>query len=101
MLDCERLTWMASLQVGRAVNGALWARGPERATVEPVRESGENPIRPAVLLGGAEGTRTPDPLHAMQVRYQLRHSPIAWTNRTGQPGNPSGPVPRMKIGLGS
>ncbi len=24
---------------------------------------------------GAEGTRTPDPLHAMQVRYQLRHSP--------------------------
>jgi hypothetical protein len=26
--------------------------------------------------GGAEGTRTPDPLHAMQVRYQLRHSPI-------------------------
>ena len=29
----------------------------------------------AVLFGGAEGTRTPDPLHAMQVRYQLRHSP--------------------------
>jgi hypothetical protein len=28
------------------------------------------------LLGGAEGTRTPDPLHAMQVRYQLRHSPV-------------------------
>ena len=27
------------------------------------------------LFGGAEGTRTPDPLHAMQVRYQLRHSP--------------------------
>ena len=25
---------------------------------------------------GAEGTRTPDPLHAMQVRYQLRHSPV-------------------------
>ncbi len=25
---------------------------------------------------GAKGTRTPDPLHAMQVRYQLRHSPI-------------------------
>ena len=27
------------------------------------------------MTGGAEGTRTPDPLHAMQVRYQLRHSP--------------------------
>ena len=26
-------------------------------------------------VSGAEGTRTPDPLHAMQVRYQLRHSP--------------------------
>jgi hypothetical protein len=27
-------------------------------------------------LGGAEGIRTPDPLHAMEVRYQLRYSPV-------------------------
>jgi hypothetical protein len=29
------------------------------------------------LLGsrGAKGIRTPDPLHAMEVRYQLRYSP--------------------------
>jgi hypothetical protein len=28
-----------------------------------------------VALCGAEGTRTPDPLSARQMRYQLRHSP--------------------------
>lgn len=26
--------------------------------------------------GGAKGIRTPDPLHAMEMRYQLRHSPV-------------------------
>src|SRR3954451_14243396 len=31
--------------------------------------------RSTALESGAEGIRTPDPLHAMQVRYQLRHSP--------------------------
>src|SRR3984885_4759874 len=30
---------------------------------------------PASDLGGAKGIRTPDLLHAMQTRYQLRHSP--------------------------
>ena len=34
---------------------------------------GDQPL--ALTHCGAEGTRTPDPLHAMQVRYQLRHSP--------------------------
>ncbi len=27
-------------------------------------------------VGGAEGTRTPDPLDANEVRYQLRYSPL-------------------------
>jgi hypothetical protein len=35
-------------------------------------------------LGGAEGTRTPDPLVANEVRYQLRHSP-GWSIHTRQP----------------
>ena len=26
--------------------------------------------------GGAKGIRTPDPLHAMEMRYQLRYSPV-------------------------
>jgi hypothetical protein len=29
-----------------------------------------------MILGGAEGTRTPDPHTASVVRYQLRHSPV-------------------------
>ncbi len=29
------------------------------------------------LVGGAEGIRTPDPLVANEVRYQLRHSPLS------------------------
>ena len=28
-----------------------------------------------LITGGAKGTRTPNPLLAKQVRYQLRHGP--------------------------
>ena len=36
-----------------------------------------SPVFLNLFLRGAEGSRTPDPLHAMQVRYQLRYSPIS------------------------
>jgi hypothetical protein len=39
-------------------------------------------ITPLFLFkSGAEGSRTPDPLHAMQVRYQLRYSPAVSSKR--------------------
>ena len=40
---------------------------------------------PAFDLRGAEGIRTPDPLHAMEVRSQLRYSP-ARTGHGVEPG---------------
>ena len=36
-------------------------------------------------MGGAEGTRTPDPHTASVVRYQLRHSPMALPNKNSRP----------------
>ena len=45
---------------------------------------------PDLHFSGAEGTRTPDPLHAMQVRYQLRHSPESV-------GQSTRPLPATKI----
>src|SRR5690242_689882 len=42
--------------------------------------------------GGAEGIRTPDPFHAMEVRYQLRHSPGSPERRS--PGGDCGSLPR-------
>jgi hypothetical protein len=55
---------------------------------------------------GAEGTRTPDPLHAMEVRYQLRHSPVPIgsariTDRAVQPVIPSRHVSPLRSRPGS
>ena len=36
-------------------------------------------IRHTELRGGADRTRTDDPLHAMQVLYQLSYNPLAET----------------------
>src|ERR1700722_5453746 len=52
--------------------------------------------------GGAKGIRTPDLLHAMQTRYQLRHSPAAHHRllRAEHPARWNGvsiPVPRACV----
>ena len=39
-------------------------------------EKGRSLLTGLVFGGGAKGIRTPDPLHAMEMRYQLRHSPV-------------------------
>jgi hypothetical protein len=50
--------------------------GTGNVTAAPSRRT-----KPQVTMGGAEGTRTPDPHTASVVRYQLRHSPMS---RAGQ-----------------
>ncbi len=42
------------------------------------------------------GIRTPDLLHAMEARYQLRHSPSVSTDDAG-PGPASTPVYRKSL----
>gem|GEM_PF-3072221 len=39
---------------------------------------GEDESFRVYLSGGARGTRTPDPLLAKQMRYQLRYSPVLY-----------------------
>ena len=36
----------------------------------------ENPVNDWASKNGAKETRTPDPLHAMQVLYQLSYGPM-------------------------
>lgn len=39
-------------------------------------------MRPGPSCGGGKGIRTPDLLHAMETRYQLRHTPACSINIT-------------------
>ena len=43
--------------------------------LRPVKAESPGRYRPGLSFGGGTGTRTPNPLLAKQVRYQLRHAP--------------------------
>src|SRR4029079_1344956 len=53
------------------------------------------PIAPRRPSSGAKGTRTPNPLLAKQVRYQLRHGPWVPTPRPAR-RSADGPRPRLR-----
>src|SRR6516165_5898667 len=82
----------AQVYATRPLPRPLVTRSASSATGSPDRccrlllpEDQKGPVRrsePAFELGGAEGIRTPDPLHAMEVRYQLRYSPARPEGRT-------------------
>lgn len=58
-------------------DGVLDSLGAPRAHEKrgPLLETPEKVPLTRADVSGAKGTRTPDLLHAMQTRYQLRHSP--------------------------
>ena len=83
---------------GSAERGALCGTSTRNSATEsdslcpnsPIALTPDHPEVKASPLGstpngGAEGTRTPDPLHAMEVRYQLRHSPVGSAQHTRGP----------------
>ena len=54
-------------------NALTWAADAHKARTSTNVSVGKGS---SLVCGGAEGIRTPDPLHAMEVRYQLRYSPL-------------------------
>lgn len=52
-----------------------WARHPHAEGAASMKN--DHPLQDGRCdFCGAKGIRTPDPLHAMEMRYQLRHSPV-------------------------
>ncbi len=47
----------------------------------PETKKNPGPWTGVLPFGGGTGTRTPNPLLAKQVRYQLRHAPVMSLNR--------------------
>lgn len=91
--NCTRSAILAERRI--LLNRALFTRITIEAPTEVTAETKLSPSTDgdsSLQKRGAEGTRTPDPLHAMQMRYQLRHSPLGYRCRgllcSGNDANP-------------
>ena len=67
-LDCEVLGCVRFSPVTGGIGMLVWIS--DLGMKKGFPEITGNPVC------GAKGIRTPDPLHAMEMRYQLRHSPV-------------------------
>ncbi len=56
-------------------------------SLAPPRLKRKTPVKSSVLDGGDGGTRTPDPLHAKQVLYQLSYIPTPFDSAQGDTGD--------------
>jgi cytidylate kinase len=73
--------WLDNSDQAPAVTAdAILAAISVSAGLTPLRSQSKSPGQrfrcPGLSYGGGTGTRTPNPLLAKQVRYQLRHAPI-------------------------
>ena len=62
--------------MGRLLMGRITGLEPATFGTTNQRSNQLSYIRHTELRGGADRTRTDDPLHAMQVLYQLSYNPM-------------------------
>ena len=74
--------WSRFFPMSRIVsrNGLRYDNPGSTRGAEEHKKSGhmtaKNPVYNSIFKNGAKETRTPDPLHAMQVLYQLSYGPV-------------------------
>ena len=92
VLTCHNHTLSAGSEAGGATVIDNGFSEPDDQGGELINSPGDSHYVSHYLLervsekcGGAKGIRTPDLLHAMQTRYQLRHSPATQQDASSEP----------------